>query len=86
MLTAVKGIYRGGQIILTQRPDAVRDETPVLVTFLEPPALNLSDYGIDLSQAAELRERLATFTADWDSPEMEVYDDYDARKAELYCL
>ncbi len=31
-------------------------------------------------QAAEMRARLATFAADWDSPEMAIYDDYDAAK------
>jgi hypothetical protein len=34
--------------------------------------------GIDEKQAADLRARLATFTEDWDSPEMNLYDDYDS--------
>jgi hypothetical protein len=39
--------------------------------------------GISEAEAAELRERLAAFAEDWDSPEMEIYDNYDAAKAEL---
>ncbi len=37
--------------------------------------------GIDEAHAAELRARLATFVEDWDSPEMDVYNDYAAAKA-----
>jgi len=53
------------------------------VTFLEPQATELRARGIDEVHAAEMRARLATFAEDWDSPEMAVYDDYDAAKARL---
>jgi hypothetical protein len=39
--------------------------------------------GIDEVGAAELRTRLAAFAEDWDSPEMGLYDDYDAARANL---
>jgi hypothetical protein len=55
----------------------------VLVTFLEPPSIDLRARGINEAHAAELRARLATFAEDWDSPEMAIYDDYDAAKARL---
>jgi len=42
--------------------------------------------GIDEAQAADLRARLATFVEDWESPEMNIYDDYDAAKASLSTL
>ena len=45
--------------------------------------INLRDRGIDEAQAAEMRARLASFAEDWESPEMNVYDNYDAEKAKL---
>jgi len=78
MLKTVEGIYRHGRIELTEEPRDVREETRVLVTFLEPMLIDLRARGIDEGQAAELRARLGTFTEDWESPEMSIYDDYDA--------
>jgi hypothetical protein len=46
----------------------------VIVTFLEPGSVDLSQRGIDESQAADFRRRLAAFTEDWDRPEMSAYD------------
>ena len=37
--------------------------------------INLRERGIDESQAADLRHRLAQFAEDWDRPEMGVYDE-----------
>ncbi len=39
--------------------------------------------GLDLRQLADLRSRLSQFEEEWDSPEMEIYDDYDAYKNPL---
>jgi hypothetical protein len=36
---------------------------------------------LDLLQLADLRSRLSQFTEEWDSPEMEIYDAYDAYKS-----
>ena len=83
MLKTIEGIYRQGRIELTEEPRDVREETRVLVTFLEPNLIDLRARGIDEAQAAELCARLATFTEDWESPEMSIYDDYDAAKARL---
>ncbi len=77
MLTSVQGVYRNGKIELTERPRDVRDETRVIVTFLQPSFIDLRTRGIDEARAAELRARLAAFAEDWDSPEMSVYDSYD---------
>ena len=41
-------------------------------------AIALQSRGIDEVQAADLRVRLSQFAEDWNSPEMDVYDDYDA--------
>ncbi|MGI4790626.1 MAG: hypothetical protein ACRYFS_17465 [Janthinobacterium lividum] len=47
------------------------------------PLIYLADHGISPVQAAELRASLSTFAAEWERPEMDVYDDYDAAKARL---
>jgi len=43
-------------------------------------ALDLQQRGIDEMQAADLRVRLSQFAEDWDSPEMDIYNDYDAHR------
>ena len=81
MITSVQGIYRKGKIKLNQTPENVRDETPVIVTFLAPGDMDLRQRGISKAQAKTLRAQLATFADDWASPEMSVYDNYDASKS-----
>jgi len=83
MLVSVQGIYRHGKIELIEQPGMMRDETRVVVTFLESGLTDLQARGIAEKQAAELRARLATFAEDWDSPEMSIYDNYDAAKVKL---
>jgi hypothetical protein len=83
MLKTIEGIYRHGKIELAEEPNDVGEETRVLVTFLEPKRIDLRARGIDEAQAAELRARMATFAEDWESPEMSIYDDYDAVKSRL---
>jgi hypothetical protein len=83
MLKSIEGIYRNGKIELTELPGGIDNETPVIVTFLEHKIVDLETYGISQAQASKLRERLATFSEDWDNPEMDIYDDYDANKAKL---
>jgi hypothetical protein len=53
------------------------------VTFLETNPIDLQARGINETQAAELRAQLGTFAEEWDSPEMEPYNNYDAAKAKL---
>jgi len=43
----------------------------------------LKDYAIGPAQAAELRASLTSFADEWNQPEMDVYDDYEAAKARL---
>lgn len=83
MLTTVEGIYRNGQIELVENPNNLLEGTRLIVTFLESKTIDLSSQGIDKAQAATLRTSLATFAEDWNSPEMSIYDDYDAAKAKL---
>ncbi len=77
MLKTVQGIYRNGRIKLVEKPQHVAEETPVIVTFLESTDIDLEARGIKREQAADLRARLATFAEDWESPEMDIYDNYD---------
>ncbi len=82
-MLSVQGIYRHGKIELIEQPTDVREETYVIVTFLERGFIDLRERGIDEEQAAELRGAFAAFVEDWDSPEMSIYDNYDAVKAAL---
>ena len=81
MPRSVAGVYRDGKIELTELPRDVRDETRVIVTCLDSGHVELRARGIDEADGAELRARLAPFAEDWDSPEMDLYGDYDAAKA-----
>lgn len=83
MLTSIQGVYRKGKVELAETPVNIDDETRVIVTFLEPGPIDLRARGIDETTAAELRAQLAMFAEDWDSPEMSIYDNYDAAKASL---
>ena len=82
MLTAIEGIYRNGQVELREQPANLPEESRVIVTFLDPAAgIDLRTCGIDSAQALDLRARLAAFAEEWDSPEMDAYDDYEAARA-----
>jgi hypothetical protein len=82
METRVKGIYRNGRVELAERPANMPDGTNVTVTFVAPSAVDLRACGISQSDADDLRARLTSFAQEWDSPEMDAYDNYDAAIAE----
>lgn len=81
MLRSVEGVYRDGRIELDDVPNDMPDDTRVIVTFLETDHVDLRERAINETQAAELRAQMQTFAEDWDSPEMALYDNYDAAKA-----
>ena len=83
MTRSIEGVYRDGKIELAEVPRNVPDETPVIVTFLDSRHVDLRARGIAEADAAELRARLAMFAEEWDSPEMDLYDDYDVARAKL---
>lgn len=83
MLTTIEGVYRGGKIELSETPREAQEGASVLVTFLASNSVNLRDRGIDEARAADLRARLASFSEDWESSEMSIYNDYDAAKSKL---
>jgi hypothetical protein len=83
MLTTIAGVYRAGIVELTETPPSASDNSPVIVTFLNGGEIDLAAQGIGVTEAADLRARLHAFAEDWKSPEMDIYDDYDANKAKL---
>jgi hypothetical protein len=83
VLTTVEGIYRDGRIELKNLPSNVAEEAKVIVTFVDNDVVELAAHGIARSQAEILRNTLTTFADDWNSPEMSIYDNYDAAKAQL---
>ncbi len=83
MLTTVEGIYRNGRVELAENPNNAMDGTRVIVTFVGANTIDLASQGIDKTQAEILRTNLATFSEDWNSPEMSIYDNYDEIKANL---
>ncbi|MCQ3938823.1 MAG: hypothetical protein DPW18_17520 [Chloroflexi bacterium] len=78
MLTTLQGVYRKGKIVLKNNPTNIPDETPVIVTFLGGEGIDLRARGISEEQAGEIRAQLAAFAEEWDSPEMSIYDNYEA--------
>lgn len=82
-MTTVKGIYRAGRVELSQAPLDIPEETPVLITFLEPAPVDLRARDIGEGQARLLREQMASFAEEWESADMTAYDNYDSAKASL---
>jgi hypothetical protein len=79
MAKSVEGVYRNGRVELME-PVAEAEGSRVIVTWVCPAgSVDLRQRGIDESQAADLRRRLAPFAEDWDRPEMNVYDDLSPR-------
>ena len=81
MLVSVEGVDRNGRLELTESPNNLPEGACVIVTFVSSNDINLASQGIDREQAKTLCASLATFSDDWNSPEMSVYDNYDAAKA-----
>jgi hypothetical protein len=79
MVKSVEGIYRIGKVELLEPLDEA-DGSRVVVTWVHPAEpVDLRQRGIDASQAADLRHRLAAFAEDWDRPEMAAYDELPTR-------
>ena len=84
MSTSIEGIYRNGRVEFTEQPEDIPEGTSVIVTFMDSSNdIDLASQGIDREQAKTLRSNLATFSEDWNSEEMSIYDNYDAAKADL---
>jgi hypothetical protein len=74
MVINIEGIYRNGQVELTEKPTDIYDGMRAMVTFVSP------NGEVNKLEFESVRRNLATFASDWDSPEMSVYDNYDAAK------
>jgi hypothetical protein len=73
MLKSIEGVFRAGKFQLAETPSAEL-EGKVIVTFLANGSVDLAEREIDPEQASDLRGRLKAISADWDRPEMDVYD------------
>ena len=79
MVKSVEGIYRNGKVELME-PLKEAEGSRVIVTWVDrAERVDLRERGIDESQAADLRRRLAPFAEDWDRPEMAAYDELPPR-------
>jgi hypothetical protein len=79
MVRSVDGIYRNGKVELLESL-AEAEGSRVVVTWVRPAEpVDLRERGIDESQAADLRQRLAPFAEDWGRPEMAAYDELPTR-------
>jgi hypothetical protein len=79
MVKSVEGVYRNGKVELIE-PIAEAEGSRVIVTWIQPASsVDLRGKGIDESQAADLRRRLAPSAADWERPEMDAYDELPPR-------
>ena len=79
MVKSVEGICHDGKVELLESL-AEAEGSRVVVTWVHPAEpVDLRERGIDASQAADLRRRLAPFAEDWDRPEMAAYDELPAR-------
>ena len=65
----------------TAIPGARRNLAIGFFSVHNPADLELVCSGIDEEQAADLFIRLAPFASDWNSPEMDIYDNYDAARS-----
>ena len=81
MLTSIEEVYRDGRVELAEQPTGGLEGTRVIVNFISSDEIELASQGIDTAQAEVLWASLATFADDWNSPEMCIYDSYDAAKA-----
>ncbi len=79
MVKSVEGVYRNGRVELLE-PLTEAEGSRVIVTWVRPAGPGgLRQRGIDESQAADLRGRLAPFAEDWERPEMTAYDELPPR-------
>lgn len=75
MLEAIRGHYKDGKVELYEKPHLREGE--IIITFLNTEGAGLADLaarGITTEEAADLRNRLKTFEADWNAEGMEIYD------------
>jgi hypothetical protein len=79
MVKSVEGVYRDGKVELVERLDEAEGSRVIVTWVGSPHPVDLRERGIDESQAADLRRRLAPFADDWDRPEMTAYDELPPR-------
>jgi len=84
MTTVIEAVFENG--VFKPLVEADFKENHRYKMIVEEPTtetVDLAASGIDQQHVAELRAKLQTFAEDWESGEMNVYDDYDAAKTRL---
>ena len=79
MVKSVEGIYRNGKVELIEPIDEAEGSRVIVTWPHSAQSIDLRDRGVDQSQAADLRRRLAQFKDDWERPEMNAYDELPPR-------
>jgi len=80
-MITVEGIFKDGKVELLEAVSAPK-QSKVLITFLENTDIQLSSLNIGQEQAAELRNKFASFE-DWNDPALDIYNDYDNARSVL---
>lgn len=79
MVKSVEGVYRNGKVDLAESISEAEGSRVIVTWMPVAHSVQLKDKGIEESQAAGLRHRLAAFAEDWDRPEMDIYDELPPR-------
>jgi len=79
MVKSVEGFYRNGKVELLEPLTGAEGSRVIVMLVCPTERVDLRERGIDESQAADLRHRLAPFAEDWDRPEMAAYDELPTR-------
>lgn len=68
--------------VIEQLPDEKIVQFLAFAQNLSSTTVENSSVELSSTQLADLRSRLSQFAGEWDSPEMEIYDDYDTYKSQ----
>ena len=79
MVKSVEGIYRDGKVELLEPLEEAEGSRVIVTRVQQSSSVDLRERGIDAAQAGDLRRRLATFSEDWDRPDMAAYDELPSR-------
>jgi hypothetical protein len=84
MVKSVEGVYRDGKVELLEPLDEAEGSRVIVTWVPSSISVDLHEQGIEQSQAADLRRRLAAFAEDWERPEMAAYDELPPRVPTLH--
>jgi hypothetical protein len=82
ILRLPESVYPGNVEVLILQGESDKAKKRPRATSESKNEINMQDLNIDEQQSADLRTKLSSFR-DWDAPEMDIYNTYDASKAKL---